>query len=362
MKTIQHCNSISVSQDAIKAVLDTFIYSADLTQSEISQLAGISEMTVSRAVRRLKQDGILDSREHIDAKGSRKHTVIYPRDIASILIFDLSGATMDAVLFDTSLTPIGQAQYIYNSMFDYEDNLRKFLNIALSDNTISQWNSRKITPTLPYGPRRNERMRRSRAKKIAGLVAKMKLCLPPVTKLGIILPNEYTRAAIGADACSAELIYRTVCDVTLCESVVCFSAREAVMEGAPSVSARAAVKAAVKRTALADARSLLFVGNGIPFGNKDFILYMCRSGAHAAWRLPDGADGDSFFASTQTFVSKEYLSTIVDFIKPDIIAVDENLFSKAPFDNSIPTDGRHTATVGAAIILRRSAWEEYKNK
>ncbi len=359
MEIRQNSNSIiSVSQSAVNAVLDTFIYSESLTQSEISRLSGVGEMTVSRAVRRLKQDGILDSREHIDAQSSRKHTVIYPRDIASLLVFDLSGKAMRAVLFDTALTPLGTVEYVYNSMFDYGDNLRKFINIALSDEAISRWNSRRIAPTLPYDIHRKGGMRRSRAKKIAGLVAKMKLCLPPIAKLGIILPNEYTLSAIGADACSAERIRRIISDMTLCEKVVCFSAREAVMQGAPSVTAIAVAEP----TAIADARSLLFAGNGSPFGDKDFILYMCRSGARAAWRLPDGAEGDSFFAPIRNHSSKEYVSAIAAFTKPHIIAVDKDLFSRSPLDDSILADSKLTSAIGAAISLRRSAWEEYRNK
>lgn len=340
----------SVSEKTLEAVLNAFEYSQSLTRSEIARLCGRSEMTVSRAVRKLNIGGILDLREEIDEGGHKRHAV-YPRDTASILVLDLSGRNMIAVLFDTALNTVAKIEYIYNGIFDHGDNLIKFLSLVNKSGVLSKWKERKIAPTLPYSVHRKEVMRRSRAKRIAGLVAKMKLCAPPILQLGIIMPNGHTLRAIGANGISNDRIHQIVCDMLGFEDTVCFCARDAVIQGAPSVTA-SLLRSAPR---LADARSLLFFGIGSLCDTDSYALLLCRSGARAAWRLPDGASDTTCFCRIESSCANEYIRVLSDFVNPDILIADQRISGSG----EKTADTALTAALGAAIALRRSVWEAH---
>ena len=340
-------------KDAVHSVLDAFRYGQSFMQTEIAMLEDVSNMTVSRAARCLRRMGVLDVREEVDAGGINKRHTVYPRDISSLMVIDVSGNVFRATLLDTSLNILMNAEHIYNPIFDFEDNLRMLLNSAYKSGIVDKWKNREAIHSLPYSPQRREKMRRSGAKRIAKLVAKMKTCFRPLVRLGIVMPNEYTFAALGVSPLDEGSIRRTAEEFLGCKADVCISPRDALLTGAPSVIASGS-----SVVALANARSVLIFGSGSPFGNKPFSVCLCRDGARSPWRFPDGSDGRLAFAPLKNDVSpKRNVERITDYFAPDIVAYEKDLHVRADVD-SVVTDQR-AILLGAGIALRDSAWREY---
>ncbi|MBE6694500.1 MAG: hypothetical protein E7589_07030 [Ruminococcaceae bacterium] len=346
---------ISVSREAVSSVLGAFSYSKSLLQVEISALSGVGEMTVSRAVRLLKSEGVLDAKEEVDGCGLNKRHTVYPRDVASMLVLDLSGATFRAVLLDTSLSYLSELEHIYNPTLDFEDNLRKFLNLAQINGLIEKWKAREVIHTLPYSPRRRERMRRSRAKRIAALVARMKRSFSPIVRLGLILPDGETGNSLPVCLPPKARINKTVGEILERDADALLSAREAFLIGAPSVIASCSSVAT-----LANARSMLLLGGDALFGDCHYLVLLCRKEARAHWGLPDGAAKSlAITALKQGVAIDKSLRRLTAFFEPDIVAVDKCLKAKVDV-NAVSWSDREAVTVGAAILLRDSAWREYR--
>ena len=350
---VENTNQINVSNHALAMVLDAFRYGQSFMQTEIAMLEDISDMTVSRAARRLRRMGVLDVREEVDADGVNKRHTVYPRDISSLLVIDISGNVFRTALLDTSLNILMNSEHIYNPIFDFEDNLRMLLNGACKSGLVDEWRNREVIHSLPYNPERKERMRRSRAKRIARLVAKMKTCFRPLARLGIIMPNEYTFSSLGVCPLDEERIRQTVDEFFEFRTDACLSPGEAFLTGAPSVIASGA-----SAVALANARSALIFGSGGLFGNKSFSVYLCRDGARSPWALPDGAAKEIAFAPLRNDVPlKRNVMRITEYFTPDIIAYEKDFRVKADIC-AIETQCR-AIILGAGIILRESAWREY---
>lgn len=353
--TKSRINGISVSQEAVSGVLGAFSYSKSLLQTEISALSGVSEMTVSRAVRLLRAEGVLDIKEEVDECGLNKRHTVYPRDVSSLLVLDLSGATFRGVLLDTSLSYLSELEYIYNPMFDFEDNLRKFLNLAEINGLVEKWKAREVIHTLPYSPRRRERMRRSRAKRIAALVARMKRSFSPIVRLGMIFPDGQTKSSLSVHLPPMARIRKIIGEILERDVDALLSAREAFLIGAPSViTSRSSV------ATLANARSMLLFGSKALYGELPYAAFLCRREARAPWGLPDGAaEALAISPLKQSIPINASMLRMTAYFSPDIVAVDKCLKSKADVNTVLWSD-REAVTVGAAILLRDNAWQEYR--
>ena len=346
-------NTVAVSSEAITAVLDSFRYGKSFLQTEISALVGVSDMTVSRASRYLRRAGVLDVREEVDSGGVNKRHTVYPRDISSLLVIDLSGDVFRAVLMDTSLNILMSAEHIYNNIFDFEDNLRVLLNEAYRIGLIDTWKDREVVHSLPYDLNRKERMRRSRAKRVAKLVARMKTCFRPLVRLGVVMPNEHTLSALRTCAPDSELIRRCVEDTLGREVDASLSPKDAFLLGAPSVIASGASVAT-----LANARSMLLFGNGSPFGDQPFSVFLCRKGARAPWVLPDGTMGRLAYAPLRTDVPpKRNVARIIGYFTPDVVGYEKDF--RVQTDGEVIVTSHRATLLGAGIALRDSAWKEY---
>lgn len=335
------------------SVLNSFVYGESFIQSEISALVGVSDMTVSRAVRQLRKMGVLDAREEVDGDGVNKRHTVYPRDIASLLVIDISGVVFRMSLMDTSLNTLMSAEHIYNQIFDFEDNFRMLINQAVTSGLVETWRDREVVHSLPYSPNRKERMRRSRAKRVAKLVAKMKTCFRPLVRLGIVMPNEYTLSALRVSAPAEEVILHLAEELLMHKVDLCLSPREALLSGAPSVIARGSSVAA-----LANARSILLFGEGSPFGDRPFSAFLYREGARAPWVLPDGGKERLALAPLKEGVPLWVsVRRIIEYFSPDIVGYEKDFRVRTDI-NAVVTSHR-AVILGAGIALRNSAWEEY---
>lgn len=113
-----------------RTILSIMERTATVGRRQLSHLAGVSPMTVSRAVDRLLRAGILTELHERDSVGGRQGRILTLRPDSPLLWLDLSRphTSITALLVDSLLRPLCRLERLYSPLHSDEDHLRLLLN------------------------------------------------------------------------------------------------------------------------------------------------------------------------------------------------------------------------------------------
>lgn len=118
----------SIKYESIKAIFSAIVNSNGIKRSEISDLTGLSLVTVGKIADALQEQGIICQDKPSSDHVGRRASVININESKFAIIIDLTSYDFSCSLLNLRMNPMHKLEYTYKSTDSYRDNFAAFLN------------------------------------------------------------------------------------------------------------------------------------------------------------------------------------------------------------------------------------------